>query len=463
MKIFSRKIIGLLSITVLAFVLIVLSYLIATSEQRQVSPDETEVEIANHILDPERNMEQSPELHGVLASTTDRHEKSKPTLDQLEHLCPDIFLVPNTDCLLALDDYFLDSSHEPRIEESVFLTSGEQMTYRRAFSNVLPRYELVKQTMANDQCRIEGDEIQWQLKEECNADLVAETVFLWSVCMRDYDAYQTVDPTLLQNSYRNAMQELEKEDYLSIREYVHTKQNLQEKYFKQAWIDMQCKSLSQSVYDSMGIFEFDFEGKVKETRERRFATEEQLRAGNFVTTEEVWDPTHIGMRTEKQYDFDDPEKLQESITKSLQDEQIRKEIAAEEISREIAHLRRIALRLGSDWALARATPGELSQLATQVRELRPWFYTFDRFRRSIWRASDSERIHFAIETISDLKSFDIEFEKRPIWSLVCGYIDPATQEQCVNQLSQVDFDVMSSDTVDQVVAEVLGRLKSGDY
>lgn len=460
---FSRKIIGLVSNTALAILFTILLVSLAISASRQVHPLVTNEKELNPRLEQGRDEQQRPALETVHASARESFEDTKPTLDQLEHLCPDIFLNPNADCLVALDEYFLDSTHEPRVVESVFLASEEQMTYRRAFSNVLPRYELVKQTMTNDQCRIEGDEIRWQLKEECNANSVAEIVFLWSVCMRDHGAYQEVDPTLLQSLYQSTTQELELEDYPTIQEYVHAKEVLKEKYFKQAWLDSRCKSLPKSVFDSMGIFEFDFEGRVTETREGRLAHEEQLRTGKFISTEEVWDPIEIGMRTEKWYDIDDSEKRQESITRSLQDEQIRMEIALEETRHETAQLRRIALRLGSDWALARATPGELSKLGSQVREFRPWLSTFDRFHRSIWRASDSERVHFAIETISDLKSFDIEFEKRPIWSLVCDYIGPTTQEQCVNQLIQVDFDGLSSDSVDQVVSDVLGRLKSGDF
>lgn len=452
-----------MSITALAILLIILLVSLAIPAARQVHPPVTNEKELNPNLEQGRNEQPGPALETVHASAGESVEDTKLTLDQLEQLCPDIFLNPNADCLVALDEYFLDSTHEPRVVESVFLTSEEQMTYRRAFSNVLPRYEIVKQTMTNDQCRVEGDEVQWQLKEECNADLVAETVFLWSVCMRDHDAYQNVDPMLLQSLYQSATQDLEQEDYPSIQEYVYAKVILKEKYFKQAWLDSRCKSLPKSVFDSMGIFEFDFEGRVTETRERRLAHEEQLRSGKFVSTEEVWDPIEIGMRTEKWYDIDDPEKRQESITKSLQDEQIRMEIALEEIEHETAQLRRIAIRLGSDWALVRATPGELSKLGSQVRETRPWLFTFDRFHRSIWRASNTERVLFVVETISDLKSYEIEFDEKPIWSLVCGYIDPITQEQCVNQLDQVEFDELSLDNVDQVVVELLARLKSGDY
>lgn len=394
-----------------------------------------------------------------LADSTQDANGNSLTLEELEYLCPDVFLSPSRECLSALDDYFLDSIHEPELAVRVFLPEEEQMTYRRAFADITNRYEIVKNTLSNEECRITSGPFQWGLKERCNADLIAEVLFLWNVCSRDREAYKNLDPLKLASLFEEAMREVDSAQFQNNEVYIQTKADLKTKFYRTAWLDVKCGEISESVYAPMGVFVFDFDARLTKKKDARTKLLEQRASGlpPIVSFEES-NPLDLSERKVDLYDVDDPKAREEALLHNLSDEVLAKQVLLEEAWYENARLRDIALRLGSEWAIATTIIHGKYELIASRDELRPWLSRFERLRGSLLRQSTPEKLMNALTALHDLESYGIEFDRRPIWELICSQISGESKAQCAEYLQEIDLSNLNSDEYSQFATRTSNEL-----
>lgn len=362
----------------------------------------------------------------------------KPTIEELEHLCSDIFLRPNDDCLAALDDYFLDSLSEQVMSVRLFLPMEEQMTYRRAFESVIERYQIVKNTLSNEACKVTSGPFRLDLKQDCNADLIAETVFLWTVCLRDREAYWNLDPLTLISLYGDAVDALESTEFQDNEVYLQATWELKERFYREAWIDGKCREIPHIVYEPIGEFDFDYESKLREKKEVRAMVYEQLAAGYPLgRMEQSFNPLDIRERVINRTNLMTPEDHEEELLLSLRDEELVKQVKNDAASYETGQLRAIALRLGNEWAIATTNIRGNPALLEFRDKSRPWLTKLEQLRGSLLRQNDSFELRNAVTAVQDLETYGIEFNPGPIWDLVCNQISRDAKEPCVKYLREL--------------------------
>lgn len=177
--------------------------------------------------------------------------------------CPDEHAELTSDCIDALDEFFMDSvlpHWESRIDRLLLL--GTPPTFNKVFEDPSTNRSLTLEALSREECRLEEGSIHPELHVNCNAKAIASHALFIKYCMPSTSNYRDdwfgpmpggfeglTDDRM--SYYEYELAGIERFRGLDPDTYKQRRQRLKNKVLRSAWIEAQCSKFDSSLYQPL--------------------------------------------------------------------------------------------------------------------------------------------------------------------------------------------------------------------
>ena len=354
---------------------------------------------------------QSNDFHELNIITNSGTELNKPPVSDLALLniaCPDVHAELTSECIDALDEFFIDSElphWENRIARLLHL--GAPPTFDRVFEDPSTNRSLTLEALSREECRLEEGGIHPDLHINCNAKAIASHALFIKYCMPSTTNYRddwfgpmpggfeglTEDRI---SYYEDEQTQIEAIRDLNPDAYVQRRQRLKNRVLRSAWIETRCSKFDSILSQPLNVWP-----SIQRSTKAMYA--EQF--GNDLLQ---WKP-----RVKIHF---------------------RREILDEEYFRLLS----IAARLGDSWAITeyyrRGTKDE--EFLNSIEELRPWLPYLR--RATLISVPKTKLLTDAIRAIVLADQDGLEIDRKLLVQVACREI-PLSDDDCANAFTQIEI------------------------